>query len=89
MTRLKQIWGAKTLEFREGVGSLLGWKVDFLPNGKMKVTSLFYPSTEEAENSIVFDGENGMSSVFHIIAIPRLHLLACRLQRGMEGWTNE
>lgn len=59
MTRLKQIWGAKTLEFREGVSSLLGWKVDFLPNGKMKVTSLFYPSTEDNENSIVFDGENG------------------------------
>lgn len=61
MTRLKQIWGSKTLEFREGVSSLLGWKVDFLPNGKMKVTSLFYPSTEESENSIVFDGENGES----------------------------
>jgi mitotic spindle assembly checkpoint protein MAD1 len=57
--RLKEIWGAKTTEFREGILSLLGWKVDFLPNGKMKVTSLFYPSTEDSENSIVFDGEVG------------------------------
>lgn len=59
MTRLKQLWGAKSNEFREGVNSLLGWKVEFIPNGKMKVTSLFYPSTEDGENSIVFDGENG------------------------------
>jgi mitotic spindle assembly checkpoint protein MAD1 len=59
MERLKSIWGAKSMEFREGVNSLLGWKVDFLPSGKMKVTSLFYPSTEDHENSIVFDGENG------------------------------
>jgi mitotic spindle assembly checkpoint protein MAD1 len=60
MSRLKQIWGAKSMEFREGVNSLLGWKVDFLPSGKMKVSSLFYPSTEDSENSIVFDGENGI-----------------------------
>jgi mitotic spindle assembly checkpoint protein MAD1 len=59
MERLKSIWGAKSMEFREGVNSLLGWKVDFLPSGKMKVTSLFYPSTDDNENSIVFDGENG------------------------------
>jgi mitotic spindle assembly checkpoint protein MAD1 len=60
MRRLKEIWGAKSMEFREGINALLGWKVDFLPSGKMKVTSLFYPSDEEHENSIVFDGESGM-----------------------------
>jgi mitotic spindle assembly checkpoint protein MAD1 len=59
MSRLKQLWGAKSMEFREGVNSLLGWQVEFIPNGKMKVSSLFYPSTEDGENSIVFDGENG------------------------------
>jgi mitotic spindle assembly checkpoint protein MAD1 len=63
MARLKQVWGQKTAEFREAISSLLGWKVEFMPNGKMKVTSLFYPSTEDSENSIVFDGENGMFCV--------------------------
>lgn len=67
MARLKQVWGGKTMEFREGVQSLLGWSVEFMPNGKMKVTSLFYPSTEESENSIVFDGENGKFFFLHII----------------------
>ena len=63
MDRLKQVWGAKTAEFREGISSLLGWKVEFMPNGKMKVTSLFYESTEEEERSIVFDGEKGTMKV--------------------------
>jgi mitotic spindle assembly checkpoint protein MAD1 len=61
--RLKEIWGAKTTEFREGVRSLLGWKVDFLPNGKMRVSSLFLPSSEDGENSIVFDGELGTMKI--------------------------
>jgi mitotic spindle assembly checkpoint protein MAD1 len=72
MSRLKQIWGAKSMEFREGVNSLLGWKVDFLPSGKMKVSSLFYPSTEDSENSIVFDGENGTLPSFPMVPIASL-----------------
>ena len=63
MDRLKQVWGAKTAEFREGISSLLGWKVEFMSNGKMKVTSLFYESTDDEERSIVFDGEKGTMKV--------------------------
>lgn len=59
MSRNKQIWGAKTMEFREGVNNLLGWNTNFLPNGKMRVSSLFYPNGEDDENSIVFDGDAG------------------------------
>ncbi|KAF2203912.1 mitotic spindle assembly checkpoint protein-like protein MAD1 [Delitschia confertaspora ATCC 74209] len=62
--RLKQIWTAKSLEFREAVASVLGWKIDFLPNGRARVTSMFYPGDEETgENSILFDGENGTMKV--------------------------
>lgn len=62
-TRLKQIWAAKSLEFREAVASILGWKLDFMPNGRVKVTSMFKPADDEGENSIVFDGENGTMKV--------------------------
>ena len=67
-SRLKQIWGSKSLEFREAVCSILGWKLDFMPNGRVKATSILYPSQvtgdgEEVENSIVFDGENGTMKV--------------------------
>lgn len=65
--RLKQIWSSKSLEFREAVCSILGWKLDFMPNGRVKATSILWPSLindgEEEENSIVFDGENGTMKV--------------------------
>ncbi|EON63832.1 hypothetical protein W97_03060 [Coniosporium apollinis CBS 100218] len=63
MLRLKQIWSAKSAEFREAVASILGYKMDFMPNGRVRVTSVFYPGEEEGENSIVFDGENGTMKV--------------------------
>ncbi|KAK4545056.1 hypothetical protein LTR36_003607 [Oleoguttula mirabilis] len=66
--RLKQIWGSKSLEFREAVCSILGWRLDFMPNGRVKATSILYPNHfnkdgEEEENSIIFDGENGTMKV--------------------------
>ena len=66
--RLKQIFKTKSLEFREAVASILGWKLDFMPNGRVKATSILYPSHfgpdgEEEENSITFDGENGTMKV--------------------------
>ena len=61
--RLKQIWAAKALEFREAVASILGWKMDFMPNGRVKVTSMFRPEEGEQENSIVFDGDKGTMKV--------------------------
>ncbi|KAI9663303.1 MAG: coiled-coil domain-containing protein mad1 [Alyxoria varia] len=39
--RLKQIWTSKSLEFREAVASILGWKLDFMPNGRVRVSSMF------------------------------------------------
>ncbi|RSM12930.1 hypothetical protein CEP52_002148 [Fusarium oligoseptatum] len=54
----------KSQEFKEAIFSTLGWTVTFIPNGKMRVESTFYPSqTDEHENSIVFDGERGTMKV--------------------------
>jgi mitotic spindle assembly checkpoint protein MAD1 len=62
--RLKEVWGSKSHEFKEAIFSTLGWTVTFIPNGKMRVESTFYPSqTDENENSIVFDGERGTMKV--------------------------
>jgi mitotic spindle assembly checkpoint protein MAD1 len=66
--RLKQIFKTKSLEFREAVASILGWKLDFMPNGRVKATSILYPNHigpdgDEEENSITFDGENGTMKV--------------------------
>jgi len=66
LLRLKQIFTAKSLEFREAVASILGWKMDFLPNGRVRVTSMFNAGDATAEpdaNSIIFDGEAGTMKV--------------------------
>ncbi|KAF4451553.1 mitotic spindle assembly checkpoint MAD1 [Fusarium albosuccineum] len=62
--RLKEVWGSKSQEFKEAIFSTLGWTVTFIPNGKMRVESTFYPSqTDENEHSIIFDGERGTMKV--------------------------
>lgn len=63
--RLKEVWAAKSQEFKEAIFSTLGWTVTFIPNGKMRVESLYCPSLhpDEHENSIVFDGERGTMKV--------------------------
>ena len=67
MLRLKQIWSLKSLEFREAIVSLLGWKMEPMPNGRFRMTSIFYPGLAEdhdeaagESNSLIFDGETGL-----------------------------
>ena len=40
--RLREIFGSKATEFREAVASILGFKINFLPNGKARITSTYY-----------------------------------------------
>lgn len=68
--RLKEIWSKKSLEFREAVFSILGWKMEFRPNGKFAM-SLNTNTTgsgnagegeeedDEDECCLIFDGERG------------------------------
>lgn len=51
MQRLKEIWTAKSSEFREAVASVLGYKLDFMPNGRVRVTSMFHLSSEYRHGS--------------------------------------
>lgn len=65
MLRLKEIFGKKSLEFREAVFSVLGWKTDFRPNGKVAL-SLNTGNEEggdEVDECIIFDGENGTMKI--------------------------
>lgn len=55
--RLKEIWTAKSSEFREAVASILGYKLDFMPNGRVRVTSMFHlsPAYRHGDPSSSFD----------------------------------
>ncbi|KAK9773038.1 putative Spindle assembly checkpoint component Mad1 [Seiridium cardinale] len=84
--RLKQVWGAKSNEFKEAIFSTLGWKVTFIPNGKMRVESVYCESqTEENENSIVFDGERGTMKVSGGPQSP----FARRINDQIQFWVRE
>lgn len=64
MLRLKQIWSLKSLELREAVASLLGYQMDFVANGKFRLTSIFHPGEEGGEaNALIFDGETGTMKI--------------------------
>ena len=65
MLRLKEIFGKKSLEFREAVFSLLGWKTDFRPNGKVALSLNTGRDNggDEVEECIIFDGENGTMKI--------------------------
>lgn len=69
LARRRDFFASKAAEFRETVLNVLGWKVNFMKNGKARLTSLFYiapgggkggeEGDEEEENAILFDGEKG------------------------------
>ena len=84
--RLKEVWAAKSGEFKEAVFSTLGWTVTFIPGGKMRVESVYLPSqTDEHENSIVFDGEKGTMKVG---GGPR-SAFATRIGDNIKFWVRE
>ncbi len=73
--RLKEIWSKKSLEFREAVFSILGWKMNFRPNGKFAMS--LNPATATGngggggdgdeedgdECCLIFDGEQGSMKI--------------------------
>ncbi|KAJ9150856.1 MAD-domain-containing protein [Pleurostoma richardsiae] len=84
--RLKEVWASKSAEFKEAIFSTLGWHVTFIPNGKMRVESVYHPSqTDEHENSIVFDGERGTMKVG---GGPR-SAFAQRISGNIKYWVRE
>jgi mitotic spindle assembly checkpoint protein MAD1 len=64
MRRLKEIWTAKSSEFREAVASVLGYKLDFLPNGRVRVTSMFHlsPAYRHGAGSTASTGPGSMGN---------------------------
>lgn len=57
MLRLKQVFTAKANEFREAIQSLFGYKVRFLENGKVKLTSAYARGARVT--TLVFKSEEG------------------------------
>lgn len=56
--RLKQKWKSISRQFREAVASILGWKLEVMPNGRVRVSSLFDPEGKGSRRGIREDGED-------------------------------
>ena len=75
MRRLRDIWTDKAAEFRDVIASVLGYNVHFMPNGKVRVSNIYYnknkrrngdgeeDAEDDLENSILFDGEAGTMKI--------------------------
>jgi mitotic spindle assembly checkpoint protein MAD1 len=62
--RLMKVWRKTSEEFRETVKHLFGWDITFMKEGKVRVSSIFYPGSEDAdENYIMFDTSRGTMKV--------------------------
>lgn len=64
--RLKQIFSVKSLEYREAVVLLLGWKMEIMASGHFRMTSVYNPGNRDGDtegggggNYLIFDGEKG------------------------------
>lgn len=74
MRRQREIWTEKAIEFRDVISSILGYQVTFLPNGKVKIRSMYYNPPkengdeedipdEDREDYIEFDSDKGTMKV--------------------------
>jgi len=76
MRRQREIWTEKAAEFRDVIASILGYKVNFLPNGKARVASMFHRRRHEPggetedgggddddDQYILFDGDKGTMKI--------------------------
>lgn len=74
MKRQREIWTDKAAEFRDVISSILGYKITFLSNGKVKVRSMYYQpprdgeeeeeqDEDDREDYIEFDGDKGTMKI--------------------------
>lgn len=75
MRRQREIWTEKAAEFRDVISSVLGYRVTFNANGKVKVRSMYYKPAgqdteddeeipeEDREDYIEFDGDKGTMKI--------------------------
>ncbi|THH32692.1 hypothetical protein EUX98_g1543 [Antrodiella citrinella] len=80
LLRLKQIYAAKSEEFKEAIASILGLKLAFYPNGQVRVTSqydlncafIFQPAKTEGDAmtmQLVGQGEGGPEGLPQIMRV--------------------
>ncbi|EEB09662.1 mitotic spindle checkpoint protein Mad1 [Schizosaccharomyces japonicus yFS275] len=85
MQRLKEVFALKSSEIREAVYSLLGYKLEFMSNGCVRVTSMY---AKEGDNSFQFDGESSTMQILGSSKSPEIQNLVkfwCEERKTIPG----
>ncbi|CAG8586193.1 2966_t:CDS:10 [Gigaspora rosea] len=64
ISRLKEVWKTKAQEYREAVYSLLGYRFDFLENGRVRLTSMY---SEQDDQSFVFTSDENDCGTMQLV----------------------
>ncbi|OMJ29178.1 Spindle assembly checkpoint component MAD1 [Smittium culicis] len=83
--RLKEVWRAKALELREAVCSLLGYQVDFLENGRVRLTSIY---AESNMNSFLFSSNSHNKGTIELLGGGNKDYLTS-VQADIRYWVSE
>ncbi|RUS21761.1 spindle assembly checkpoint component Mad1 [Endogone sp. FLAS-F59071] len=83
--RFKQIWGAKLTEYREAVHSLLGYKLDFLENGRVRLKSMY---SEADDHSFIFTSNDGDMGMMKLAGGGNTEYMNS-MQNQIRFWVNE
>ncbi|CAG8459736.1 12091_t:CDS:10 [Racocetra fulgida] len=62
--RLKEVWKTKAQEYREAVYSLLGYRFDFLENGRVRLTSMY---SEQDDQSFIFTSDENDCGTMQLV----------------------
>lgn len=85
--RLSKAFATKAREFREAVHSLLGYKLDFEPDGRVRVRSVFAPSDDY---SLVFkSGQGNMGTMALVGGGNAAFNVSQEVRTQMRFWVTE
>ncbi|KAL1916480.1 uncharacterized protein VTP21DRAFT_5671 [Calcarisporiella thermophila] len=85
MMRLKEVYKTKAQEVREAVFSLLGYKLDILENGRVRLTSIY---SEKDDHSFVFTSEDNDSGTMQLIGGGNMQYVRS-LENHIKFWVVE
>ncbi|KAI7831876.1 spindle assembly checkpoint component Mad1 [Kickxella alabastrina] len=63
ISRLKKEWKRKASELRDAIYSILGYRIDFLPNGSVRLTSMY---AADVDQSFVFTSGDADQGIMHL-----------------------
>lgn len=82
----RQAFSAKADEFRKAVLALLGYRLDFLSSGRVKVSSIYAPNKD---HSLLFSSASGGVGTMELVGAGSDGTLSDEVRRQVRFWVGE